>query len=172
MKSYKLKNNKRTIKKQKKTIRKHRAKHTLHRRSRINMNGRGGGIKDWFKTKFNRIFRRKQANTPTEEFELQPISQQTPQPQQHIEPKLNYSTQIYKESLERIKMLNNLIEKEREKGSTENNVRSFVNKKEEILKMLNQRRMKGANLNKINNNLKMYNPALRQNSSNIYKPNF
>ena len=69
-------------------------------------------------------------------------------------------------------MLNILIEKERAKGSTENNVRSFVNKKEEILKMLNKRRMKGANLNKINNNLKMYNPALRQNSSNIYKPNF
>jgi hypothetical protein len=169
MKSYKLKNNKRTIKKQKKTIRKHRTKHTLHLRSRINMNGRGGGIKDWFKTKFKRIFRRKQLNTPTEEFELQPIPQQ---PQQPIEPKLNYSTQLYKESLERIKMLNNLIEKERSKGSTENNVRSFVNKKEEILKMLNKRRMEGANLNKINNNLKMYNPTLRKNSYNIYKQNF
>ena len=45
-------------------------------------------------------------------------------------------------------------------------------RKEEILKMLNKRRIKGDNLNKINNNLKMYNPELRKNTSNIYKPNF
>jgi hypothetical protein len=79
-------------------------------------------------------------------------------------PKLNSTTKMYKESLERIQLLEELIERESNAG---HNVSSFIRKRDGIIDMLNSRR-KGANLSRINNNLKIYNPSLRMHNSNSY----